>query len=154
MRQILTIGLVSALLAACGGSDPEPAAGPDPRDELRDWVDTAEAVAEDKDRRGLLSMISENYADGRGNDREKVGDILRVYFMRAESIALLTSIDEIELMGDTAALVDVTVGMAGTDASALGLSAKAYKFEFELEKPADEWMLIGARWGKVGRDLR
>ena len=98
-------------------------------------------------------MISETYIDARGNNRESIGDMLRLYFFRQQSIALLTSIDEIELMGDTAALVNVTVGMAGTG-GAIGLDADAYRFEFELEKPDDEWLLIGARWGGIGRDLR
>ena len=53
------------------------------------------------------------------------------------------------MMGDTAAMVDVTVGMAGTNNDVLGLSADAYRFEFELEKPDDEWVLIGARWGDL-----
>ena len=74
--------------------------------------------------------------------------------MRQESVALLTKIDSIEMMGDDAALVNVTVGMAGTDANSIGVSANAYNFEFELENPGDEWMLIGARWGRVGRDMR
>jgi len=56
-------------------------------------------------------------------------------------------------MGETAALVTLTVGMAGTDASALGVRADAYNFEFELENTGDEWMLIGARWGEIGREM-
>ncbi len=141
-----------ALLAACGGSgDADPY---NPEDELREWVSRGEAAAEDKDRGRLLEMISEDYADGRGNDHESIGDLLRVYFFRQQSIALLTSIDEITLMGDTAALVNVTVGMAGTGSGIIGLDADAYRFEFELEKPDDEWKLIGARYGKIGRDMR
>jgi hypothetical protein len=144
--------LICALLAACGGGSD---AGPEsnPEDELRDWVDTAEARAEDKDRGALLSMISDAYVDGRGNDREKIGNLLRVYFLRQQDVAILTSIDDISLMGNTAAQVNVTVGMAGTNASALGVQAHAYNFEFELEKPDEEWLLIGARWGRVGGDL-
>jgi len=148
MIRILLLVLASLAVVSCGGSVHDPEA------ELRAWVNTAEARAEDKDRRGLLAMISEGYADGRGNDREQIGNMLRVYFLRQESVAILTSIDEITLMGDTAAQVSVTVGMAGTDASALGMRANAYNFEFELEKPDDDWLLLGARWGQVGRDMR
>jgi len=152
MSRILQTGLICAFLAACGGTADT---GPDanPEDALRAWVEAAEARAEDKDRGGLLAMISEGYADSRGNDHEKIGDIIRVYFMRQQSIAILTSIDDIKVMGDTAAQVTLTVGMAGTNASALGVSAKAYNFELELEIADDAWLLIGARWGKVGRDM-
>ncbi len=79
--------------------------------------------------------------------------MLRFYFLRQQSVAILTSIDEIVVMGETAAQVTLTVGMAGTDASALGVRADAYNFELELEHTGDEWMLIGARWGEIGSDL-
>mgnify|MGYP002634422040 CR=1 FL=1 len=152
MIRILQTCLILALLAACGsGSD----AGPDanPEDELRAWVHSAEGYAADKDRSGLMALISENYADSRGNDHEKVGNIIRMHFLRQQNVAILTSIDEIEVMGDTAARLSLTVGMAGTDASALGVRANAYNFELELENPDDEWLLIGARWGRVGGDM-
>lgn len=137
-----------SLVAACGGAPDS-----DPEQEIRAWVARGEAAAEEKDRGDLLDMISADYADGRGNDHDGIGDMLRVYFFRQNSIALLTSIDNITMLGDTAAMVDLTVGMAGTNTGAIGLSADAYKFEFELEKSADDWLLIGARWGALGGDL-
>lgn len=140
--------LICAFLAGCGS---EPEAGPEAA--LRAWVDAAEAYAEDKDRRGLMEMISENYADSRGNDYEQIGNVMRLMFLRQQKVAFLTSIDDIVVMGETAAVVNLTVGMAGTDASALGIRADAYNFELELESMDDEWMLIGARWGEVGRDM-
>ena len=147
MRTTL-IGTCLVLLAACGG-------GPDgsPEDAIRAWVARGEQAAEEKDRGELLDMISEDYADGRGNTRDEIGDLLRIYFFRQQTIALLTSIDDIVMSGDTAAIVDVTVGMAGTNGGALGLSADAYNFEFELQKDDEEWLLIGARWGNLREDL-
>ena len=146
----LTLSIYLALCAACGGEGRPHS----PESEIRAWVDRGEAAAEAKDRGDLLEMISPDYADARGNSHEDIGKILRIYFFRQNSIALLTNIDSIAMMGDTAAMVDVTVGMVGTNNRVLGLSADAYRFEFELEKPADEWVLIGARWGKLGSDLR
>jgi len=144
----LTISLMMLLLSACGGSATDPEAA------LREWVARGEAAAEGKDRRGLLELISADYADSRGNDRDKIGDILRAYFFRQQSIALLTGIDEITFYDDTAAQVTLRVGMAGTNGGALGFSADAYQFELELQKPDDEWLLIGARWGELGGELR
>jgi hypothetical protein len=145
--RILIVSLICALLAGCG-----PEAGPE--EALRAWVDAAEAAAEEKDRRGLLALISENYADARGNDHEQIGNMLRYYFLRQKSVAFITNIDDIAVMGDTAAEVSLTVGMAGTDAGAIGIRADAYNFKLELEKMDDEWMLIGARWGEVGGEMR
>ena len=147
MRTTL-IGTCLVLLAACGG-------GPEgsPEDAIRAWVARGEQAAEEKDRGELLDMISEDYADGRGNTRDEIGDLLRIYFFRQHTIALLTSIDDIVMSGDTAAIVNVTVGMAGTNGGALGLSADAYNFEFELQKDDEDWLLIGARWGNLREEL-
>ncbi len=148
MKHTLKLGLICAVLAGCGGAD----GGPE--EALRAWVNEAEAAAEERDRRGLLALISENYADSRGNDFERVGQMLRVYFLRQQSVALLTTIDEIVLSGDTAATLKLTVGMAGTNNSILGISADAYNFELELQTDDEDWLLIGARWSELGGKLR
>ena len=69
------------------------------------------------------------------------------------SISLLVDIKDIRVFGDTIAEVDLNVGMAGGDDSILGFSADAKKFELELEKVDDEWLLIGARWAELGSEL-
>lgn len=135
------------LLVGCG----QPAGSPE--DALREWINQGELAAEDKNRGLLLEMISENYADARGNDYKSVGDLLRIYFLRQNSIALLTNIENITVSGQTAATIALTIGMAGTSNAALGISADAYNFEFELVKPKNDWLLIGARWGELGREL-
>jgi len=147
MRYLVLV-LTISLLSACGGGSTS-----NPEEALREWVARGELAAEEKDRGDLLEMISENYADARGNDRNGLGDILRLYFIRQQSLALLSSIDEITLYDETAAQIVLTVGMAGTNNSMPGFRADAYQFELELQKPADEWMLIGARWGELGGKL-
>ena len=101
-----------------------------------------------------MDKISENYADARGNNRDDIGNLFRVYMLRQQSITILTKVDGIELLGDTAANIALTVGMAGTRNRAFGLNADAYRFELELAKEGDNWLLIGARWGEVGSELR
>jgi hypothetical protein len=46
------------------------------------------------------------------------------------------------------------VGMAGTNDGVLGFSADAYRFEMQLEKEDDDWLLMSARWGEIGGELR
>lgn len=140
--------LICILLAGCGGS----AAGPE--EALRAWVAAAIAAAEDKDRRKLTSMISEHYADSRGNDRDAIDRTLRLYFLRQDKVVLVSKIDSISVSAETAADIDVTVGMAGTSNSALGLSADAYRFGLELVREGGDWLLIGARWGEIGGEMR
>ena len=111
----------------------------------------------DEDRDALMSMLSENYADARGNDYEGVEQMLGFYFLRQDSVVLISKIDEIAVsgaLGGPAALVKLSVGMAGANDAALGFSADAYHFELELEQDDDEWLLIAARWGELGRQPR
>ncbi len=136
------------LLAACG----EPPTAPE--EELRAWVAAGVDAAENKERRALVGMMSSAYTDARGYERDDVDRLLRAYFFRQERIALLPRIEEITVYDETAARIVLTVAMAGTNDGILGFSADAYRFAFELEKQADEWQLISARWGELGDELR
>lgn len=145
--------LVTAVLACClaFGACSGPAVGPE--EQLRQWVSSAQEAAEAKERSDLISLISPAYSDARGGDRDDIEDMLRVYFFRQSKVTLLTSIDDIRVFGETAAEIDMTVGMAGTNNSVLGFSADAYRFELELEYDGDDWLLISARWGELGGEL-
>lgn len=144
----LLLAIMTSLLPACGGSDDAPEAA------LRAWVERAETAAEAKDRPALTDMISSAYADARDNDREALDRLFRLYFLRTRSVALLTDIENIAVSGGSAATMTVTAGMAGTTGGTFGLNADAYRFELELESDGDEWLLIGARWGELGEELR
>ena len=141
------IWLISALLLACGETPVSE------EDAVRAWVTDAVAAAESKDRRELLGLISESYADARGNDREDINNLLRIYFLRQQKVTIMTKVEQITLLGSTAAEVSLTAGMAGTNESLLGLTADAYRFEFDLENDGRNWLLLGARWGGLGREL-
>lgn len=144
----LLAGLVlTTLLAACGGPTPGP------EEQLRQWVSAGQSAAEAKERRAMLNLISPAYVDARGNDRDDIGNMLRLYFLRQDNISLLTKIDEIQLYGDTAAKINLSVGMAGTNDGVFGFSADAYRFELELEHDGDDWLLISARWAELGEEL-
>ncbi|HNP62898.1 MAG TPA: hypothetical protein PKH39_03130 [Woeseiaceae bacterium] len=147
-RRRVAAGLVLLLmLSACSG----PAT--DAEAELREWLSTAQAAAEAKERRKLMSMISPAYSDARGLDSDDVENRFRLYFHRQNVIRLLVSIDEIRVIGDTAAVVDLTAGLTGTNDGALGFSASAYRFELELEKADGDWELLSARWGRLGDEV-
>lgn len=150
LRRIATLTalvVVAALpLAGCGADRT------DPRSALRAWVAEAEQEAEERDRRALIRRVSESYADARGNDREKLDQLFRFYFLRQKNFAFLTTIDDIQVFEDSAAEMTLTVAMAGSTGG-LNVSADAYRFELELEKQSGDWQLIGARWGELGREL-
>ncbi|MBT8077519.1 MAG: hypothetical protein KJO31_03040 [Gammaproteobacteria bacterium] len=147
MRAVPIIA-TSLLLVACGG----PVGGPE--QQLRQWIADAEAAAEEKDRRKLLSLVSEHYIDARGNDIDEIDRMLRFYFLRQQTVNLATVVDDIVVSGETAADIRVTIGSMGLDQSSIGFDADAYKFHFELENNGDEWLLMGARWARLGDELR
>jgi hypothetical protein len=132
---------------ACGG----PVEGPEQA--LRSWVSQGRELAEAKDRRALVDMISPAYTDARGNSRDDIENLFRIYFLRQHKVALITRIEELDVYGDSAAELVLTVGMAGTNDSAFGFSADAYRFEMEFERDDNEWLLTSARWGEIGGDL-
>ena len=146
-RPLLT-ALLATGLASCGGA-PESA-----EQQLRAWVDRGHEAAEEKDRGALMEMISPTYSDARGNSRNDIENLFRVYFLRAKKVGLLVSIDDIEIFDDTAAEVMLTVAMGATTDSALGFNADAWEFELQLEKAGGEWLLVSARWNDVGNELR
>ena len=147
-HRILAAAFLAVLLAGCGG----PTEGPEAA--LRAWVSQGHELAEEKDRPGLVSMISPDYIDARGNSRDDISDMFRIYFLRTHSVALITKIDELNVYGDDAGEVVLTVGMAGTNDGTFGFSADAYRFEMEFERDGNDWLLTSARWGEVGGDMR
>jgi hypothetical protein len=146
-RTLCTVTLGALVLGGCGG----PASAPE--EQLRAWVADGMEAAREKERRRLVGMISSSYADARGNERSDIENLLRVYFFRMSNIKLLSTIEEITVYDETAAKILMTIGMAGTHDGAIGFSADAYRFEFELEKDSDDWQLIAARWGELGDEL-
>jgi hypothetical protein len=147
-RTLCTVCVVLMALAACSEPPSEP------EEELRAFVAAGIEAAENKERRDLVDRISASYVDARGNKRDDIENLLRVYFLRQNKIGLLPNIEEITVYGDTAAKVVMTVGMAGTNDGVFGFSADAYRFELELEKDGADWQLIAARWGELGEELR
>jgi hypothetical protein len=138
---------ILALLGACGGP-----AG-DPEASVRAWVERGEAAAESKDRRALVGMISPAYVDARGNGRDEIDGLLRFYFLRQQTVSLLVRIVRIEIVGDSAAELELQVGMAGGNDNLLGFSARAYRFDLELERESGDWYLIAARWAELGDEV-
>ncbi len=141
-------GVLAVMLASCGGEQVGPEA------ELRAWVDAMHNAAEAKDRGAIVQRISPAYADARGNSRDDISDLLRLYFLRANRVEFLPAIDSIDIMAETAADIVLTVGMAGTDRGRFALRADAYRFELELEYVDGGWLLLAARWAELGQSPR
>ncbi len=144
----LPLLVLAALLAGCG-AEPAP-----PEEALRAWLAQAEQAAEARDLDALLELVSDDYSDARGYDRDDVARRLRLLFLRQKSVGLLVDVDELSVFRDSAAEVLLTVAMAATNDALLGFSADAWRFEFELRREGGDWRLLAARYGRLGEDLQ
>lgn len=133
------------LLAACGE-------GQSPEDQIREVVAEAEKGAEARDLSDVMALVSERYADTRGQDKAAVRDIVGGYLLVNQSIHLLTRVEDVKFPSDTIATARVTVGMLGRQDDAAGdwsLAADVYEFDLRFVREGDEWRLQSAGWRRA-----
>ncbi len=142
------LAALSALgLLGCG--EPET-----PEARVRALMAQAEVAAEAMDAAAMKPLVSETYLDDRGQDKQAVVAMLTFYFMRHDSVYLLTRIDSIAIPGDGSAEATVFVAMAGTPILAVeqlaGMRADLYRFDFALLDEDGQWRVSGATWRRAG----
>jgi hypothetical protein len=134
--------LILLLVQACSDDDSA-------EDQIRHLIDNAVQAAENRSVDSLSDLMHNDFIDEKGNNRQQLAKLLRVYFFRHKNIHLFTRIDSIEMLSDNQTSVSLHVAMAGTvisDVSALSsLSARIYRFELQLIKQ-DDWLLRHASW--------
>jgi hypothetical protein len=139
----------AASLSACAGGDAE--------EQLRRLIDAAEAAAESRDTGHFRSLISPDYRDARGNDRDAVINLLRAYFLTHQSIEVVTRIEEVVLDGSDAADIALGVALLGFRGRASGESlldsvrGDLERLELELVLEGGDWRIVGATWSDARR---
>lgn len=132
---------VLTVLTACGSEDPNA--------ELREFIERTEVAAEERDTGHFRGLVSDRYIDVRGNDRDRLIDIIRGYFLTHQSLEVVTRIESIVLSGADAAEVSLLAGLLGRRAGASllgGFDGQLYDIELELIREGGDWQIIGARW--------
>ena len=132
---------VLTLLTACGSEDPNA--------ELREFIERTEVAAEERDTGHFRRLVSDRYMDVRGNDRDRLIDIIRGYFLTHQSLEVVTRIESIVLSGADAAEVSLLAGLLGRRAGASllgGFDGQLYNIELELIRDGGDWQIIGAGW--------
>ena len=135
---------VALALAACAREDPEAS--------LARVIASAEAAAEARDTGYFRALIAPSYADHRGNDRDRLIDVIRGYFFANPRVDVVTRIEETELLGDDAARIVVLAGLLGRrEGSGMlgGFDGRLYHLELELVLRGSDWRVIGARWERA-----
>ena len=143
----IALALLFPLLVSCSAERDTPEA------QVRALLQQGKAAAEKRESAALRRMISEKYADNEGRDKKAVEAVLRYYFLRNESIHLLTRIRQISFPRPDIAQVDVIVAMAGQPIADAGqlerLRADLHRFEITLADENKEWKVIRAEWRRA-----
>jgi hypothetical protein len=140
----LAVGL---LVAACRDE-----AGPPVEEAIRALIDRAEQHAENRDIESFRNLISEDYKDTRGNNRQSVLLMLNYYFSANRSIHLLTRAPQVHFTDSSHADVLVFVAMAGRPIAGpdqlSSLNADLYHVYASVAEEGDEWKITSARWAR------
>lgn len=124
-----------------------------PEAQVRALFARAETAAEQKDLAALRPMISDQYADGEGQDKKAIEAVLRFYFLRNQSIHLFTRIQNIEFPEPARARAVVLVAMAGqpikTGQELARLHADLNRFVITLARDNKEWKVTAAEWRRA-----
>lgn len=124
-----------------------------PEAQVRSLIELSAAAAEKKEIRALRDTISEKYSDSHGQDKKAIESILRFYFLRNESIHLLTRIQSITVTEPKQAQAILFVAMAGTPiANSLELEnirASLHRFEITFFQYDSKWRVVRAEWRRA-----
>jgi hypothetical protein len=121
-----------------------------PEEQIRSLIRNATVAAEQKDLGTLRGIISETYADDQGQNKRAVEGLLRVHFLRNESVHLLTRIESVTLPQPDRGRAAVLVAMAGvpitSEAALPGLRADLHRFEIDVVREDKVWRVQRATW--------
>jgi hypothetical protein len=150
-RLRLRIGLlglvVAMLLPSCRGERTSPQA------EVRARIHSAVTAAEQKDIGTLKDVISDRYADDQGQDKRAIENLLRLHFLRHESLHLYARIASVTLPPPGRAEAVVLVAMAGVPIASVqelpALRADLHRFEIDLAREDKTWRVQRAAWRRA-----
>ena len=144
-RRVAVVFVAALLLPACSSTPDSPEA------EIRALIARAEKAAEEKDIATLKEMISDDYSDQQGQDKQMIIRVVSYHLLRSKTIHLLTQVAKIDLQDTKHADVTIFLAMAGRAIQGFDqvsrLRADLYRIDFSVsaEKPKD-WKVTRAEW--------
>lgn len=138
--------LCAAVAASFACSSPEVT----PEQEIIALVREAEIAAEERQVSDFARLISGQYSDRQGNDKDAVLRLLRLQMIRNQVIYLLVQTGDIIVTENNTATAVVRVAMAGGPLSGIAdlpkLGAELYRFDLALAREAGKWRIVSASW--------
>lgn len=137
--------IVAAWMPACR-AEPE-----SPEAQVRTLIQRAEAAAEEKRVKALKQLVSESYSDGHGRDKEAIEGLLTYYFLRNQSIHLLTRVQSLEFPEPARCRATVFVAMAAKPIPNIDqltrIRADLYRFDLSIrDEGSGDWRVTRAAW--------
>jgi len=151
VARIAIVGVTLAMMLAAAGCG----APVTPESRVRAVVAEGELAAEARDLGGLMALVSPDFQDARGGDREELRRFLRGYFVMHQSVHLLTRIESVEFPYEDYARVRLTVGALGRESEAettFDVAADVHEVALELRLEGDDWRVVRAEWRSARRD--
>jgi hypothetical protein len=150
-RPHLRIGLlglvVAMLLTGCRGERVSP------EDQVRALINSAATAAGQKNLGTLRDMISEKYTDDQGQNKRAVEGLLRLHFLRNETVHLYAHIQSVTLPQPDRAQATVLVAMAGVPIASAqelpALRADLHRFELDFVREGKTWRAQRAGWRRA-----
>lgn len=143
---VLCLVWASLFLKACSDDNASP------EEQVRRFIEAGVEAAEARSVDGLGELIHTDYRDQKGYNKKQITNLARGLFFRHKEVFLFTRIEEINLVSEIEAIVNLKVAMAGSRISGLealaNLRAQLYDFELQLLKDGD-WQLQHARWHRA-----
>jgi hypothetical protein len=155
----LVVILMAGFLTACSE---QPVSA---EQQIRTLIGQAETAAENKNLDDLKNLIADDYRDSQGHDKKTVSRLLAFYFLRHQSIYLLTRIHSITVAGTdqtgkqtgkltgkqsgTYASISLSVAMAGTPFPENLSNFRADFFNFDIvmmQTDEEDWQVWQADW--------
>jgi hypothetical protein len=114
---------------------------------------------ESRDLAATTALISFDYADLWGRDREAMRRLLTGYFLRHRSIHVLKKIEHVTIASEKSAQVLLFAGLAGSAAehsespNPNQWSGDVIRLEADLVRESDnQWRVLRLNWRQVNKD--
>ncbi len=108
-------------------------------------------LVEKKDLSGLLTVLTDDYADFEGRDKKATEALIGDYFRRRFGIVmhlLHTKVGDITAEGEASLKTDVVLSSGGAEVlrKIVRFAGDFYRFKLDLRKTPEGWRISRAEW--------
>ncbi len=122
-------------LAGCGTADDRETA-------VRKVLEQAEQAAEARDVGDAMALVSADYLDARGLDRDGLRNAVRGYFVLNPSLRLAVRVQSLQFPDSNRARARLQVGSVGRGSG--GVDLDLGRFDVQLVEEGGDWRLLRA----------